>query len=284
MALLSLERASVFFDGTFAEPVRLAHPEGVAVAADGAVWCGTETGHLMRIAPDGSDIEARGCTDGFIAGIAFDAEGHLYACDIRFGCMFRLDANSGELSRFGDATLAIPNYPVIDLGRDCMYVSDSCSFDQPGPGVWRYDLKSGEAEIWDDRLYAFANGMALSPDGQSLLVVESKLRKVSEIAIQSDGSPGEKRDLITDVGAFPDGLSVDRAGNVYVSCYEPSAIYRRTPAGAVELLIHDPEATLLAHATNTAFRGNELFSTNLGRWHITRIQLADDGPPLPLIY
>lgn len=282
--LLPLSKASVFFDGTFAEPVRLAHPEGVAVADDGAVWCGTETGHLMRIEPDGSDVRSMGCTDGFIAGIAFDGNGSLFACDIRFGCMFRLDLASGKLERFGDAQFAVPNYPVIDRGRNCMYVSDSFSFDEPGPGVWRYDLSTGAAQVWDNRPYAFANGMAMALDGNALFVVESKQRMVSRVGIAADGSPGDKRVYVSDVGTFPDGLSLDLDGNLYVSCYEPSMIYRVAPDGTKELLIHDDEATLIAHATNTAFRGSEMFSTNLGRWHITRIDVGAKGPDLPLKY
>ena len=46
--VLSKTAARVFFDGIFTEP-RVAHPEGVAVHADGSVWCGTEWGDLLRI-------------------------------------------------------------------------------------------------------------------------------------------------------------------------------------------------------------------------------------------
>lgn len=281
-SLLDLSAASVFFDGTFAEPVRLAHPEGVAVADDGAVWCGTENGHIVRIVPDGSEMEALACTDGFIAGIAFDGKGGLLACDIRHGCLFRYDLRAKSLNRFGTASFAMPNYPVVDFARNCCYVSDSYSFDQPGPGIWRYDLDTGEADIWLEKPLFFANGMALGLDGKSLFVVESKRRKVSRITIGEDGSPAGYEDYALNVGAFPDGLSLDLEGNLYVSCYEPSAIYRVSLDGEVELLIHDEEATLIAHATNTAFRGREMFSTNLGRWHITRINLGAEGPALPL--
>ena len=51
--LLDMSAARVFFDGIFTDP-RVAHPEGVAVHRDGSIWCGTETGDLLRIAADGS--------------------------------------------------------------------------------------------------------------------------------------------------------------------------------------------------------------------------------------
>ena len=59
---MPLPPARVFFDGLTYAP-RLAHPEGVAVAPDGAVWCGTENGQFMRIAPDGVTMECRGETE-----------------------------------------------------------------------------------------------------------------------------------------------------------------------------------------------------------------------------
>ena len=50
--VLPESRASVFFDGLFSEP-RLQHAEGVAIGPDGHVWCGSENGEVLRIAPDG---------------------------------------------------------------------------------------------------------------------------------------------------------------------------------------------------------------------------------------
>jgi len=52
--------------------------------------------------------------------------------------------------------------------------------------------------------------------------------------------------------------------------------------GTVETVLADPTAHLLCHPTNLAFRGSELFTSNLGRWHITLIDeilssLADGG-------
>ena len=40
------------------------------------------------------------------------------------------------------------------------------------------------------------------------------------------------------------------------------------------MLIEDPAATTLAHPTNVAFKGDKLYTANLGRWHITEIDLA----------
>jgi hypothetical protein len=43
--------------------------------------------------------------------------------------------------------------------------------------------------------------------------------------------------------------------------------------GSVQCVLADPEAHLLCHPTNIAFRGSTLFAANLGRWHITEMEL-----------
>jgi gluconolactonase len=277
--VLPLDRARVFFDGTFAEPVRLAHPEGIAVAPDGAVWCGTETGHLMRIEPDGSAIASYGCTNGWIAGVALDGN-NLYACDIRHQAVFRLEIAQRRLERFSPSRLAIPNYPVVDRRFHRLLVSDSVSFEAPGAGIWELELATGRGRLWCDRPLHFANGMALAPDGRSLYVVESTRQRVARILIDEEGGAGHYEIVVDDVREFPDGLAFDDDGRLYISCYEPSQIYRFSEAGGLELLIRDPIATLIAHPTNVAFRGTTLFATNLGRWHITAIEADATGRPL----
>lgn len=279
--LLPSSKASVFFDGIFAEPVRLAHPEGVAVHPDGSVWCGTENGDIIRIEADGSEMEAITSTGGFIAGIAFDDRDRLFACDIRFGQVFCLDIATRTMRVFGDRLIAVPNYPVVDLRRRALYVSDSHSFEEPGPGLVRFDLDTGASEIWSHQPLFFANGMALHPTDDELYVVESKRQRVVAFEIRADGSAGELRVVVENLSDFPDGIAFDEAGVLYIGCYEPSQIYRFHPDAGLQLLIRDPEATTIAHPTNLAFRGQEMFSSNLGRWHITRIDIGRTGSPVP---
>ena len=272
--LLPLDRASVFFDGIFSEP-RLAHPECVAIAPDGAVWCGSESGAIHRVAPDGSAIETVASTGGFILGIAFDAAGRLYCCDLRHAAVFRLDTAQGTLERLdGSAPIGAPNLPVVDEARGVLYVSDSHAAGEPGVGVWRLDLATGECSPWWPEPLVFANGMVLDRGGDALLVVESFARRVVRFPIGADGSAGAPTVVAEGIARVPDGLTQGPDGTLYVSCYEPSQIYRITPGGQPELLIDDPEAHLLCHPTNSALRGEELIVANLGRWHLTRVALG----------
>jgi hypothetical protein len=42
----------------------------------------------------------------------------------------------------------------------------------------------------------------------------------------------------------------------------------------LEILIEDRAATIMAHPTNIALKGDTLYTANLGRWHITAIDLS----------
>jgi gluconolactonase len=269
-AVLERERASVFFDGIFSSP-RLQHPEGIAIGPDGAVWCGSENGQILRIARDASHIEEIASTGGFVLGIAFDDAGHLFACDLRHACVFRLDLASRQLHRLAAPGMRIPNYPVVDHRRRCLYVSDSHAFGAPGPGIWRFDLATGAAELWCDQPFTFANGMALEHDGAALLVAETFAHRICRVPIAPDGRAAPREDWASDLPGLPDGLALDDAGRVYVACYEPSRILRIGTDRRVDIYIEDETAHLLCHPTNIAFDGGDLYVANLGRWHVTRI-------------
>jgi sugar lactone lactonase YvrE len=272
MTILQISAARVFFDGIFTDP-RVAHPECVAVHVDGSIWCGNELGELLRIAADGSKVERIGTTNGFALGIAFDSSGNCFMCDLKHAAIFRYDAVTRRIGRFASSGILVPNYPIVDEKRGVLYVSDSRGEGNIGPGIFRYDLKTGEGGVWSHAPMNFANGMALALDGRGLYVVESHGQHVSYVPIEADGSAGKPSVAIPNVQNVPDGLAIAPDGTIYVSCYEPSRIYRLKPGGALEILIEDRAATTIAHPTNIALKGNTLYTANLGRWHITAIDL-----------
>jgi gluconolactonase len=280
--LLDPSRASVFFDGAVTDP-QLDHPEGLAVAADGSVWCGGERGQVFRVDPDGTAVEQVASTGGFCLGMAFGPGGDLFVCDLKHAAVFRVEAATGRVERFAGGVeghrLRIPNFPAFDAqGR--LYVSDSHHFDRPGPGVVRFD-PDGRGELWYGGDLTFANGLALGPGGRHLYVAETFANRVSRIPIGDDGAAGECQRFAATPDAWPDGLAFDTDGNLYVGCYEPSQVLRVDPQGQVEVLFREWSAHLLAHPTNLAFRGTTMFTANLGRWHLTRLEVGAEGLALP---
>jgi gluconolactonase len=281
--LLPFDRGSVFIDGTLS-PLRLKHPEGLAVADDGAIWCGGDGGEIYRIEPDGSAFEQIATTGGFTLGMAFDNSGNLFTCDLAHAAVYRLEIESATLVQISTGTndrpMRIPNFPVFDPERNCLFVSDSHNPTLPGPGIWRIDLASGETTLWFEGDLTFGNGMCFDLDRQSLFVAETFARQITRIGINPDGSAGQRSVFVDSIDRLPDGLALDGNGNLYIACYEPSRIFRATPDGTLELLYDDPDAHMLCHPTNCAFRGTDLFTSNLGRWHITKLEVGEMGAPL----
>jgi sugar lactone lactonase YvrE len=279
--VLDIGAAKVFYDGLFTEPM-LDHPEGIAIHRDGSVWCGGEQGQIYRIEPDGSSIEQVASSGGFSQGMTFDKEDNLYVCDLAHAAVMKLDAKSGSLEKFAEGAegreISIANFPAFDP-EGCLYVSDSHAFKDPGPGVFRF-YPDGSGELWYGEPINFANGLALAPDGSHLYVAETFGNAIFRIPIEEDGSAGEREEVASLPGVLPDGLAFDAEGNLYVACYEPSQVLRVSPDGKAERLIGDEEAHLFCHPTNLAFRGSTLFTTNLGRWHITAVDTEAEGLPL----
>jgi sugar lactone lactonase YvrE len=275
--LLPPDAIRVFFDGTLGEP-QLDHPESVAVAADGSVWCGGERGQIFRIEADGSAIDQVASTGGFCLGLAFSPDGDLYVCDLKHAAVLRLPAGSDRPEVVADG-FKVPNFPAF-AGDGSLYVSDSHGFHDPGPGIYRLD-PSGARELWYGEPVDFANGLALSPDGRFLYVVETFGSAVFRIPITEDGSAGAREDVARFPGVLPDGIVFAADGSLFVACYEPSMVLRVDPDGNVACLVHDPEAHALCHPTNACFRGSTLLLSNLGRWHVAAVEVGVEGAPLP---
>ncbi|TDE96063.1 SMP-30/gluconolactonase/LRE family protein [Occultella glacieicola] len=272
----------VFHDGTLTDP-QLDHPEGIAVHPDGSIWCGGEAGQLYRIDPDGATLEVVATTGGFILGVSLTPGGDvLYACDLKARAVHRLHVATRVVEVFstgGDRPFVTPN--AIAVAADgTVYVSDSGAQGEPAPGVYRF-APDGTGGLWYPHDLDFANGLALTPSGRDLYVAETFASAITRIAIDADGGPGRAERVAHLPGVLPDGVAVGPDGAVYVGCYEPSQVLRVDPAaGSVTTVAADRTAHLLCHPTNVAFRGADLFTSNLGRWHVSLIErVVDLGPP-----
>ena len=274
--LLSLNTVSIFADG-------LDHSECIAVHPDGAIWAGGEAGQIYRISPDGKTIEEINNTSGFVLGIAFSPDASWLAiCDLKNKCVWKLDISSNELIKFATGAdgenFNIPNYPAFTKdGR--LFVSESGAFRQVTGKIFCFDA-AGNGHVWHNGPFSFANGLALSANEDYLYVVCTWLPGVERIAINEDGSAGKREVFCTLPQTCPDGIAFDAAENLYVSCYAPNSIFKVNKKQEVSLLIDDWEAHTLTNPTNIAFGGqnfDQLFAANLGRWHISKIELNTTG-------
>jgi gluconolactonase len=278
MSLVSIEACSIFAEG-------LDHPEGIAFHKDGSLWAGGEAGQIYRMDLQGHVTKVAD-TGGFILGLAFSPGCEWLAiCDLGKKCVWRLDPSTYQLSLFAEGAQGhrfnIPNYAVFDRQGN-LYVSESGAFRQEIGKVLKFK-PNGVGEVWHPGPLNFANGMALSPDEQSLFVVTSFLPGVERISILEDGSAGPIEVYCTLPKTVPDGIAFDNEGNLYVSCYTPNTIFKVTPSRNVVEFVHDWDAHTLTNPTNLAFGGADgrtMFAANLGRWHITSIPAGVKGLPL----
>jgi len=130
---------------------------------------------------------------------------------------------------------------------------------------------------------SLGRSLALDAKEEYLYVVESFLPGVARFRILPDGTAGSRELFVDDVREVPDGLAFDVAGNLYCSCYAPSRIYRIGPERNTTVFVEDPTCHILSNCTNIAFGGDgfdTLFASNLGRWHITKIECGIQGAPL----
>jgi gluconolactonase len=258
------------------------HPEAVAWGPDGTAYAGGEAGQLYRFTLDGDTMrEVARVAGGFLLGLAHDAYANTYACDDRNACVHRITPD-GEVSVYADGDgaqrMRVPNYPVFD-DQGNLYVSDSGTWRERDGVVWKI-APGGKASIWDRQACAFPNGMCLSADGRWLYVVESCPPLISKVAINADGSAGERIVVVELPRQVPDGVALDEAGDLYISLYNPNIIYRLTAAGELITLYDDWEQLMLVAPTNIAFGGEDrktLIIASLCGWSVHTAPMETPG-------
>jgi sugar lactone lactonase YvrE len=84
----------------------------------------------------------------------------------------------------------------------------------PAPGFIALVTPDGVARVVADDL-RFANGMAITPDGATLIVAESHAGRLSAFDIDADGELENRRVWAAVEGSAPDGVSLDAEGALW---------------------------------------------------------------------
>jgi gluconolactonase len=262
----------------------LDHPEGVAWDPAGhRVIAGGEAGQVYAIDDRGAVTElAR--TGGFMFGVTVASDGDVIACDFGQGTVVRVSA-SGEVTPVSAGTperpLQVPNFATLD-GAGNLYVTDSGQWGADDGVLFRVSPE-GETTLWSTAVPAFPNGSCLSLDGRSLLVVESRARRVVAVPIADDGSAGAPEVAADLAGSQPDGIALADDGTMFVGCYRPDRIWRVPPGGRPEVLVEDPDGVVLNQPANVAFIGpalDRLAVSSLGGWSLVAADVGATGLPL----
>jgi gluconolactonase len=180
--------------------------------------------------------------------------------------------NDGTLKSNGDIYFTDPPYGLPQRENDPRRELDHF-------GVYRISKKTGELSLMTTEL-ARPNGIGFSPDEKTLYVAQSDPKKAIWMAfpVKDDGTLGPGKlfyDATDQVGVhpgLPDGLSVDKKGNIWAS--GPGGIYVFNNAGELLGRLYTGERT-----SNCCFGedGSTLFIT--ADSNLCRIRTSTIGLP-----
>lgn len=202
-------------------------PEDTTVSADGVVYSGTQDGKIVRVWPDGR-VEDWVDTGGRPLGLVFDARGNLIVADAWKGLLsIAPDGVITPLSRESEG-LPFRFTDDVDIAPDGrIYFTDASSrFEQPDyildllemrphGRLLRYDPRTGQTATLLRDLH-FANGVAVAPEGNYVLVNETWKYRILKYWI-SGPRAGQTEVFADNLPGFPDNLAVDAAGRYWVA-------------------------------------------------------------------
>ena len=261
----------------------LDHPECVAIGLDGKLFAGGEGGQIYRISPDGSEVSEFANTRGESGGIALDAAGNLYECNLS-GHLNRITPE-GDVSVYSTGTPELPaffpNFPVFDTHGN-LFWSDSGDWGKLNGRV--YVVRSdGRTEVAIPDWLAFPNGMAFDAEQGWLYIVQSSARNIVRVRI-ADGHPVDRPEVYVSLpdGTLPDGVALAESGNIYVACYEPDIVYVVEPTRRLDVVVEGIAFGVLNRPTNVAFghKATELYFANYGAGEISVLTVGERGMPL----
>lgn len=126
-----------------------------------------------------------------------------------------------------------------------------------------YRFTAGRGWSLMDSGYRVPNGPAFSPDGAWLYHSDSARRVIYRFARNADGSVRDRQVFIrfADADGFPDGMTVDAQGGLWVAHWDGSRISRFDPDGTLDRTIAMPARQM----TNVSFAGpglDRMFATS----------------------
>ena len=126
------------------------------------------------------------------------------------------------------------NEIVVD-GRGNVYINGGVSFDPStgeAPGIIVLVTPDGSARRVADQI-AFPNGMAVTPDNETLIIAESFAGRLTAFDIAEDGSLSNRR--VWSDGVGPDGICIDADGAVWtgVGSFDSTFVGRVREGGEV---------------------------------------------------
>jgi len=221
-------------------------PEHLAFGPDGKLYAAMTSGNLLRMDPDGGKQEVFANTGGRALGFDFDAKGRMIASDAMKG-LLAIDA-AGRVSVLSDHVnpddpVRYANSVVVAPDGKIYFTDASARF---APADWGGTYEASVLDILEQAAtgrvlvhdpasastrvvahgFSFANGIAMSSDGQMLFVAETGRYRVWKIESRSRDRDVATRSaqaevLLDNLPGYPDNLIRGRDGRIWVGLFRP---------------------------------------------------------------
>lgn len=279
----------------------LVRPECVLVTATGDIYSADWRGGVAHRHPNGRQTLYQGSLPGGRPlrpnGIALRQDGSFLLADLGedLGGVFHLTRDGGIrpfLTAVDGLDLPPCNFVLDEGERVWLTVSTR---HRPRAAAYRADIADGFVVLIDRqgaRIVAdglgYTNEAVPSPDGQWLYVNETFARRLARFRIGPDGSLSKKEIVATfGAGTFPDGLTFDAQGGIWITSIVSNRVIRVLPDGAQVLYLEDCDAEHLAWV-EAAFQAGTMGRPHLDKTSGRRLKnissLAFGGPGLHTAY
>jgi gluconolactonase len=221
-------------------------------------------GRIFRVSPAG-EFDLVADYDGIPNGLKIHKDGRIFVAD-RMNGIVEVDPENGHVSPFVPVE-QLPGYKgVNDLFFDSagnLYFTDQgvTGLHDPTGRVFRRDT-GGSLECLIDNVPS-PNGLVMDPEETLLYLAVTRANAVWRLPFRTDGSVNRVNLFAQLIGGIgPDGLAVDREGNLVIAHAGRGAVWLFDAMG---LPSHRIDTGGGNHATNIAYGGADnrtLFITN----------------------
>lgn len=217
---------------------------------DGRWWFLDIHGQAIKSTGPGGDLRTELNLPFKPNSLGFRRDGSLVFCDALQRHVYCWDG--GEMERLADistSTVFCLSDGVVDA-QDRLYVGD-IGYNFFDPANQPVDTcvitcvePDGRHKVVATGL-SFPNGMAITPDGQTLIVAETMGGRLTSYDIGDDGTLSNRRVFAQlPQGVHPDGIALDAEGAVWLACpeYQPTVMRVREGGQLVERVMLDTHA------------------------------------------
>lgn len=224
--------------------------EGPAATPDGKLYFTDIPAATIYVLGSAGTIEVFLKPSGRANGLMYDGKGKLLACQME-GRLVSIDLKTREIEVLADKyegnRFNACNDLVIDKQGGIYFTDPRFSAPDPWPqGTEAVYYRAADGKVTrlaDDM--AAPNGVILSPDQRTLYVIPSMQRQMVAYAVTEPGKLGDRKVFCelqqpeNNNNSGGDGLTVDSAGNVYITSALGVQVY--SPAGKLLGIITCPE-------------------------------------------